>query len=321
MTEAEWEYACRAGTSTRYSFGNQVHSDYANFEGTYPYSIEDNYVHHTDKTVVPSRALHKTLPVDSLPPNKWGLYNMHGNVSEWCFDWYGEYDLKDSDNPAGSKTGHLRVNRGGGFNDFGKHLRSSYRSATNPIDEDENLGFRICRNAPSSNKASFTTTYDLNITIPKNPKILVAYFSYSGNTERGAKLIAELTGADLFEIEMEKPYSGGIYEASQKDLGSYYKPPLSKHVKDFSKYDVILLGYPTWWATLPMPVVTFLEEYDFKGKTVINFSSHGGTIFGETVSALGKKLPQSYIGVGYEWEYSRHSKDEIINWLERNALR
>lgn len=326
LTESEWEYACRAGTTTRYSFGNQVHSDFANFEGTYPYSIEDNYVYHTDASVKSGRALHRTLSVDSFSPNKFGIYNMHGNVSEWCFDFYAPYNVKDSENPAGSATGHLRVNRGGSFNDFGKHLRSCYRSATNPIDVDENLGFRICRNADTDTEyvhkvlGEFATTYDLNIAVSKNPRILVAYFSYSGNTARGAKLIAEMTGGDLFEIQMQRPYSGGIYEASQKDLRAYYKPTLASHVKNMAQYDVILLGYPTWWGTLPMPVVSFLEEYDFSGKTIVNFSSHGGTKFGDSVSALSKKALQSYIGIGYEWEYSRHDRKEIEAWLLQNGI-
>lgn len=324
LTEAEWEYACRAGTTTRYSFGNQVHSDFANFEGTYPYSIEDNYVHHTDASVKPGRALHRTLAVDSFSPNKFGIYNMHGNVSEWCFDFYAPYDVKDAENPAGSATGHLRVNRGGSFNDFGKHLRSCYRSATNPIDADENLGFRICRNADTAYRYGvsdeFATAYDLRVSVPKNPRILVAYFSYSGNTERGAKLIAEMTGGDLFAIQMQRPYSGGIYEASQKDLGAYHKPPLASSVKDMARYDVILLGYPTWWGTLPMPVVSFLEAYDFSGKTIVSFSSHGGTKFGDSVSALSKKALQSYVGIGYEWEYSRHDRKEIEAWLSQNGI-
>ena len=327
LTEAEWEYACRAGAQTRYSFGNQVNANLANFEGSYPYSIEDNYVHRTDSTVKESRVRWTTIAVDSLPPNKFGLYNMHGNVSEWCFDYYAPYDTKDDDNPAGGKAGHLRVNRGGAYNDFGKHLRSCYRSATNPIDIDQNLGFRICRNAENASSrgsqktvAEFVTTYDLSISIPKSPKILVAYYSYSGNTERGAQLIAEMTGGDLFKIEMQQPYSGGIYEASQKDLGAYYKTPLKSHVKNFAQYDIILLGYPTWWATLPMPIVTFLEEYDFSGKTVINFSSHGGTMFGDSVSALSKKISKSYIGVGYEWEYSRHRREDISEWLKQNGV-
>ena len=229
LTEAEWEYAARAGTTTIYNFGNQVHSDYANFEGSYPYLIEENYVSHRDPDVVTSRNRGETIEVDSLEPNAFGLYNTHGNVSEWCFDYYGEYDLENTDNPAGSANGSLRVNRGGSYNDFGKHLRSAYRSATNPVDADRNLGFRICRNAEGINE-TIKTTYSLHISIPENPRILIAYFSYSGNTEDAAHIIQQKTGADMIEITMEEPYSGNIYEVSQQDLMNNVHPALSSHV-------------------------------------------------------------------------------------------
>lgn len=143
FTEAEWEYAARGGTETIYSFGDQVHSDYANFEGSYPYLIEENYVSRQNPEVITSENRGTTIAVDELPPNAFGLYNMHGNVAEWCFDYYGTYDLNDSTDPAGAVNGSLRVNRGGSYNDFGKHLRSAYRSAANPVDADQNLGFRI----------------------------------------------------------------------------------------------------------------------------------------------------------------------------------
>lgn len=171
-TEAEWEYAVRAGTTTIYNFGDQVHSDYANFEGSYPYLIEENYVSHRNPDVVTSRNRGETIAVTELAPNGFGLYQTHGNVAEWCFDYYGEYDLQNTTDPAGAVNGSLRVNRGGSYNDFGKHLRSAYRSATNPLDGDQNLGFRICRNAESIDE-TVTTTYSLSIRIPDKPKILI----------------------------------------------------------------------------------------------------------------------------------------------------
>ena len=319
LTEAEWEYAARAGTTTIYNFGNQVHSDYANFEGSYPYLIEENYVSHRDPDVVTSRNRGETIEVDSLEPNAFGLYNTHGNVSEWCFDYYGEYDLENTDNPAGSANGSLRVNRGGSYNDFGKHLRSAYRSATNPVDADRNLGFRICRNAEGINE-TIKTTYSLHISIPENPRILIAYFSYSGNTEDAAHIIQQKTGADMIEITMEEPYSGNIYEVSQQDLMNNVHPALSSHVENMSQYDVILLGYPTWWATMPMPVYSFLEEYDFSGKTIVSFSNHGGTMFGDSVSDLSKAVPGAYVGLGYEFNYSSSDRDEISQWLALNGV-
>lgn len=321
-TEAEWEYAARGGTDTIYHFGNQVHSDYANFEGSYPYLIEENYVSHQNPEVVTSQNRGTTIAVNELAPNAFGLYHMHGNVAEWCFDYYGEYDVENNVNPTGAASGSLRVNRGGSYNDFGKHLRSAYRSATNPVDADQNLGFRICRNAEMMDEV-VTTTYSLDITIPENPKILIAYFSYSGNTENAAEIIREKTGADLFEITMENPYSGNIYEVSQYDLMHEIHPTLSSHVENMGQYDVILLGYPTWWATMPMPVYSFLEEYDFSGKTIVSFSSHGGTMFGDSVSDLSKMVPDAYVGIGFEFNYSGGSglSDEISQWLAASGIR
>ncbi len=321
-TEAEWEYAARGGTDTIYHFGNQVHSDYANFEGSYPYLIEENYVSHKNPEVVTSQNRGTTIAVNELAPNAFGLYHMHGNVAEWCFDYYGEYDVANSVNPTGAGNGSLRVNRGGSYNDFGKHLRSAYRSAANPFDADQNLGFRICRNAEVTDEV-VTTTYSLDITIPENPKILIAYFSYSGNTKNAAEIIREKTGADLFEITMENPYNGNIYDVSQYDLMNEIHPALSSHVENMGQYDVILLGYPTWWATMPMPVYSFLEEYDFSGKTIVSFSSHGGTMFGDSVSDLSKMVPNAYVGVGFEFNYSGGSglSDEISQWLAASGIR
>lgn len=337
LTEAEWEYANRAGTTTVFSTGKWNRVEDANYYGSYPYLIEENYMHHTNKNVVPGSVIDEPVAVNSYKPNAFGLYNMHGNVSEWVFDYYGEYNEAEKQNPTGPRIGIYRVNRGGAYNDFGKHLRSAYRSATNPLDSDQNLGFRIARNADNTkgtaNSAEIIETKfnsEINvISIPKNPKILVAYFSYSGNTQSAAEYISKQMkkkygdgNVDLVEIEMAKPYRGGIYEVTQKDLNSDARPPLKTKIKDMSKYDVVLLGYPTWWATIPMPVFTFLESYDFKGKTVASFSSHGGTRYGDSVSDLNKKLQKSYVGFPFEFYYSggRDLNSRIDNWLKRNGL-
>ena len=342
LTEAEWEYACRAETTTIFSTGNWNNPKDANYEGSYPYLIEENYVRRTNPDVQPGLNRGKTIAVDSLLPNAFGLYNMHGNVSEWVFDYYGEYGDSVSAsgaggksvlNPLGSVIGVYRVNRGGGFNDFGKHLRSAYRSASNPLTKDRNLGFRIARNA-GKRSGIFETKYDekvASITIPKNPRVLVAYFSYSGNTESAAEYISKTLKSkfgdekvDLVEIEMQNPYRGGIYDVSQRDLMSGTRPPLKTKIgaAKMAEYDVVLLGYPTWWATLPMPVYTFLESYDFSGKTVVSFSSHGGTMYGDSVSDLSKHLPKSYVGLPFEFFYSgaRDLNARIDGWLKSSGL-
>ena len=320
LTEAEWEYAARAGTTTVFSAGDHITADDANFEGSYPYLIEENYVHHTNPNVVTSRNRGETMAVDSLAPNDFGLFHMEGNVSEWCFDYYGQYAA--GDNPTGPSSGSLRVNRGGGWNDFAKQLRSAYRSATTPDTIEQNLGFRIARNAQPGS-GSVVTTYSLNIKLPENPKILVAYYSYTGNTEQGAQLMAEALGADLFTIEMEQPYRGNIYDVSQRDLNQDARPALATHVADMAQYDVVLVGYPTWWGTMPMPMFTFLNEYDFSGKTLLPFSSHGSTRFGDSISDFSKQVPGAYVGQAFEYYYSGGSEleAEVAAWLKESGLK
>ena len=320
-TEAEWEYAARAGTATVFYAGGQITSRDANFEGSYPYLIEENYVHHRNSDVVVSSNRGATMPVDTLAANRFGLHHMQGNVSEWCFDYYAAYDAAQTNNPAGPQSGTFRVNRGGAYNDFGKHLRSAYRSANNPLFTDRNLGLRLARNAqPGEGKVE--TAAPMRIAMPAQPKVLIAWFSHSGNTERAAGIIHKKTGADIIEIAMQKHYRGNIYEASQKDLNADARPPLKHRVENMAQYNVILLGYPTWWATLPMPVYTFLESYDFAGKIIIPFSSHGGTIYGDSLSDLGKATPGSYIATPFEFNYSggRSLGDDISRWLAANGV-
>ena len=134
-TEAEWEYACRAGTATPFNTGGNITPEQANYYGTYPYNNAPS-----------GQYLAKTVPVGSFAPNAWGLHDMHGNVWEWCWDLYGEYALGEQTNPTGVEDGAFRVNRGGGWNDFGRHLRSAYRAAHNPANRTFNIGFRVARN-------------------------------------------------------------------------------------------------------------------------------------------------------------------------------
>ena len=103
-TEAEWEYACRAGTNTPFSFGDNITPEQVNYDGNYPYADGKKGLYRE-----------KTVPVKSLPANAWGLYEMHGNVWEWCQDWYGDYPAEPVTNPEGSQAGVERVVRGGSW--------------------------------------------------------------------------------------------------------------------------------------------------------------------------------------------------------------
>jgi formylglycine-generating enzyme len=133
-TEAEWEYACRAGTTTPFSFGDNISSDQVNYDGNYPYAGGSK-----------GKYRNETVPVKSLPPNAWGLYEMHGNVWEWCEDWYGDYQTEKVVNPHGPERGASRVLRGGSWLSLGGHCRSAYRSGDDPGIRDRSLGFRLSR--------------------------------------------------------------------------------------------------------------------------------------------------------------------------------
>jgi len=145
-TEAEWEYAARAGGKGPFNIVPSPSPKQANFYGHYPYNIEQNYFSTQNLSVKPGNYRAHTVPVGSFKPNAWGLFDMHGNVSEWCWDRYGAYPQKAQTDPAGPEAGATRVCRGGGWNDFAKHLRSAYRSSQTPDDAFVSRGFRLARN-------------------------------------------------------------------------------------------------------------------------------------------------------------------------------
>jgi formylglycine-generating enzyme required for sulfatase activity len=131
-TEAEWEYAARGGTTTRFYTGNCLSTQQANYDGNYPASGCSSGTYRQ-----------KTLSVGSFSPNGFGLYDMHGNVWEWCSDWYGTYSSGTQTNPKGPSTGAYRVIRGGSWYGYAKLCRVSYRNFNTPTSRRNGLGFRL----------------------------------------------------------------------------------------------------------------------------------------------------------------------------------
>ncbi len=135
-TEAEWEFACRAGTITPFNTGENLTTEQANYAGNYPYNNNKKGVYRQN-----------TVPVNHFQPNGLGLYNMHGNVWEWCSDWYDEkyYDECKTkgtiENPAGPNSGSYRVVRGGGWGDTARDCRTAYRDLISPDYRSRSLGF------------------------------------------------------------------------------------------------------------------------------------------------------------------------------------
>ncbi|MCL2719766.1 MAG: formylglycine-generating enzyme family protein [Treponema sp.] len=130
-TEAQWEYACRAGTTTPFYTGENITSAQANYNGTSPYTGD------------PGEYIKKTTPVGSYPPNSWGLYDMHGNVWEWCWDWKENYEPGNKTDPTGPQSGKYRAERGGSWCSGGSNIRSACRSYDFPSIKGYNDGFRL----------------------------------------------------------------------------------------------------------------------------------------------------------------------------------
>jgi formylglycine-generating enzyme required for sulfatase activity len=135
-TEAQWEYACRAGTTTATHFGDSLSSMQANFNGDYPYNGGAK-----------GPFLYRTTDVGSYPPNAFGLYDMHGNVWEWCGDGFDEnaYPNSPVNDPTGIASALDRAQRGGGWNFGGRNCRSAIRRGWPPLGRGQNVGFRVTR--------------------------------------------------------------------------------------------------------------------------------------------------------------------------------
>jgi formylglycine-generating enzyme len=133
-TEAEWEYACRAGTTTPFFFGQSISTDQANYNGNFPYAGGPKGVYRN-----------KTTSVGTFSPNAWGLYDMHGNVWEWCEDWYRAYLTRILPLGAGPSRTSKRALRGGSFDSRAKLMRSAYRYGDGPWSSRDDIGLRVAR--------------------------------------------------------------------------------------------------------------------------------------------------------------------------------
>jgi formylglycine-generating enzyme required for sulfatase activity len=138
-TEAEWEYACRAGTAGPFNTGGNITTDQANYNGDGPY-------HGNAQGIFRER----TTDVGSFPPNPWGLYDMHGNVWEWCWDWFGDYSMEDQTDPVGPSSGANRVLRGGSWHYVARSLRSANRLGDSPTSRYGIVGFRLAWGASAA---------------------------------------------------------------------------------------------------------------------------------------------------------------------------
>lgn len=153
-------------------------------------------------------------------------------------------------------------------------------------------------------------------------KALVAYFSLTNNTQLVAREIAKQAGADIFRIETVDAYPAeyrAVTEQAKKELESGYRPKLKKRLAAFEGYNVIYLGSPNWWGTIAPAVFTFLESYDFSGKTIIPFITHEGSRMGNSESDIRRVAPKAKLleGLAIRGGNASKSAPEVKAWLGR----
>lgn len=285
----------------------------------------------------PGQYRQRTTPVGSFAPNALGLYDMHGNVGEWCWDTYGEYGLDGAKDPTGAAESSSRmrkVNRGSGWNDFAKHLRCAYRASMTPGRSSASVGVRLARNAVPMTGALVSK---IERDAPekgekKERKILVAFFSWGGTTHDIAGEVRKQSGGELFRIETERPYPKEYQETTEvakREQNEGARPKLKSTPPDIGPYDVIFLGYPNWWGDMPMAVYTFLESYGsgaFAGKRIIPFCTAAGSGLSGTVGTIGKlcsgaTVNNAFTMLGAEaQEFSEGVRAKVREWLAGTGL-
>lgn len=157
-----------------------------------------------------------------------------------------------------------------------------------------------------------TTTTD-------DSKILIAYFSRSGNTEEIANQINELVGGTLVKIETVEPYPDSYSETvdiAQQELEQNARPAIQNLNIDMNDYDTIFIGYPIWWHDAPMAVYTFLESYDFTGKTVVPFCTSGGSDIDESLSGIEAAVSGATLLEGL----TANDSSDVQSWLENIGI-
>ena len=156
-------------------------------------------------------------------------------------------------------------------------------------------------------------------------KKLVAYFSASGVTEKMAKTLAEVTGADLFEIQPAVPYTTADLDWMNKKSRSSVemsnpdsRPEIGNKIPDMGQYDTVFVGFPLWWYVAPTIINTFLESYDFTGKKIATFATSGGSGMGKTDSILKKCAPNA------DWKEGKRfgsaDKNALKAWAESQGM-
>ena len=154
---------------------------------------------------------------------------------------------------------------------------------------------------------------------------LIAYFSWSGNTEQMAQMIQAETGGDLFEITPATPYTDDyneLLDIAQQEQDENARPELASQVENWDSYDTVFVGYPNWWSDAPMLIYSFLEAYNWEGKTLVPFCTSGGSGFGRSLDQLPDSAPGAAIAEGLHVSGSSvdGASEEIASWIDSLSL-
>lgn len=188
---------------------------------------------------------------------------------------------------------------------------------------DENTNALLDNRESNTQEATTNTqqnTATSNNQTTSDKKILIAYFSETGNTDKFANIIHEQIGGDMLKIEPVTPYPQGqeLFDYTEKERDNDERPEIKGSI-NVADYDTIFVGYPIWWYTLPMIMYTFFDNYDFSGKTIIPFNTHEGSGNGGTYSTIKQFEPNATVLEGLPirgGDMSQDQTDTISNWLK-----
>ena len=162
-------------------------------------------------------------------------------------------------------------------------------------------------------------------TTEDSTSVLIAYFSWSGNTEQVAQIIQRETGGDLFEIAPAAPYTDDyneLLDIAQQEQSDSARPELASQAENWAQYDTVFVGYPNWWNDAPMAVYTFLESYDWSGKTLIPFNTSASGGFGRSLSGLEESASGAAVleGISFTERTLGDAQSEVTAWLDELGL-
>ena len=173
---------------------------------------------------------------------------------------------------------------------------------------------------PETDNPHNMTREEENSTVVVDGKVL-------GNTQHVARLIREMTGGDLFRIEPQRPYPADhrtLVDLAKDERSRNARPAISGKVGNMEAYDTVFIGYPNWWADMPMILYAFLEQYDLSGKTVIPFCTHGGSGFSDTIETIARLQPKArVVEEGFALSRNRMERAEsgVAEWLKKIGLK